>query len=768
MALPPFPQTYADAVCKILLVDDDEEDYMLAREMLKEAKGRKFDLHWVPTYDQGLEQALHGDFCAMLVDYDLGGRRTGIELIRAVCEAGCPFPLILYTGRGTFEVDLEAMQAGATLYITKNEANPLLLERAIRYAMEIKHKEQALIHRESALRETTEALQRSEEKFAKSFRGSPVAIAISTVADGRFMEVNDSYLELFEFPCEEMIGHTSIELGMFPDPSERAKVRDAFRESGGFRDYELRLLTKTGRVKDVLFSTEAIEIDGVECMLSIVVDITQRNQAVESLRASQEALRQNEERLREVLETTHDSFFILDREWRFLYINKRAAELLNRSAEELTGKVFWEEFPRYIGTEAESHYRKVMEERVPVQFPHGGVYTNSFYEVSIYPTRDGIAVSGANRTEERKAQEALRQLSEAVKQSPATVVITDPNGQIEYVNPKFTQLTGYTFEEALGQKPNILQSGQTPREVYNNLWKTILDGKTWRGEFANRKKNGEIYWESVSISPINNENGAITHFVAVKEDVTERKRAEEALAESARQLERSNRELEQFAFVASHDLQEPLRKIRMFSDSLMKQKSGLPEESRDYLERMSRAAERMQQMVDGLLELSRVSTRKRDFTRVHLKRLAEEALSDLEPRVQATGGQVIIGDLPWVEGDAMQLRQLFQNMIGNALKFHKNGEQPVIRVSGEVINDGSRLVAALRVTDNGIGFEQQYEDRIFQPFQRLHGRVEYEGTGLGLAIVNKIVERHGGMIKVESVPGEGATFTICLPVKAVA
>lgn len=768
MAVPPFPSVHAEATCKILLVDDDEEDYLITREMLKEAKGRKFDLHWVSTYEKGLEQALHGDFCAALVDYDLGGVRTGIELIREVCDAGCTFPLILYTGRGTFEVDLEAMQAGATLYITKNEANPLLLERAIRYAMEIKQKEQALVSREAALRETTDALQRSEAKFAKSFRGSPVAIAISTVAEGRFIEVNDSYLDLFQFTREEMIGHTSIELGMFPDPSERAKVRDAFRQSGGFRDYELRLLTRAGTVKDVLFSTEAIEIDGEQCMLSIVVDITARKQVEESLRASQEALRQNEERLREFLETTHDSFFILSRDWRFLYINRRAAELLGHPADELIGKVYWEEFPIHLGTEAEKHYRRAMEERIPVYFQHGGVYSNFHFEVSIYPTRDGIAVSGANRTEERKAQESLRQLSEAVKQSPATVVITDLNGQIVYVNPKFTQLTGYTLEEALGQKPNILQSGQTPREVYRNLWKTILGGKTWRGEFANRKKNGEIYWESVSISPITDENGGITHFVAVKEDVTERKRAEEALAESARQLERSNRELEQFAFVASHDLQEPLRKIRMFSDSLMKQKGGLPEISKDYLDRMSKAAERMQQMIDGLLELSRVSTRKREFTRVHLKRLAEEALSDLEPRVLSSGGQVIIGDLPWVEGDAMQLRQLFQNMIGNALKFHKNGVQPVIRVTGEVLNDGIRSVAALRVADNGIGFEQQYEDRIFQPFQRLHGKAEYEGTGLGLAIVHKIVERHGGMIKVESVPGQGATFTVCLPVKAVA
>ena len=863
------------ANCKILLIDDDEEDFLLTRHMLREAKGRELTLHWAANFEDGLRMLVNEQYSAALVDYDLG-KRSGIDLIRAACEHGCTYPLILFTGRGSFDVDLEAMQAGATLYITKNEASPLMLERAIRYAIELKNKEQALLSREAALQETTEALRRSEAKFAKSFRGSPVAIAISTVADGRFMEVNDSYLALFEYTRDEMIGRTSVELGMFPDPAERAKVRDAFRSGNGFKDYELRLFTKSRKTKDVLFSTEPIEIDGQDCMLSIVVDITERKEAEVSLRASQEALRQNEERLREFLETTHDSFFILDRDWRFLFINRRAAELLGHPPEELIGKAYWETFPKYIGTEAEKHYRRAMEERVPVHFSHAGVYTDSYYEVSIYPTRDGIAVSGANRTEEKKAQEALRQLSEAVKQSPATVVITDLNGQIEYVNPKFTQLTGYTFEEAKGKKPNILQSGQTPRSIYRELWKKILGGETWRGEFANRKKNGEIYWESVSISPITNDFGSITHFVAVKEDVTERKKAEEALREAhnnalwmarfpdenpspvarvsydgailyrnpvanllpgwelevgqllqepllsllrrstvmkkevredmllgdrfygisvmpfpeeryanlygrditervqaedtlvdlAQRLERSNRELEQFAFVASHDLQEPLRKIRMFSDSLMKQKDPLPDISKDYLDRMSKAAERMQQMIDGLLELSRVHTRKRAFSPVSLNRLAEEALSDLEARVQVTGGQVHIGDLPSVEADAMQMRQLFQNMIGNALKFHKQGLQPVIHVTGTTSSHSGPPMATIQIADNGIGFDPQYAERIFQPFQRLNGKGEYEGTGLGLAIVHKIVERHKGKITVQSAPGEGTTFTIELPVKA--
>ncbi|MHB1223495.1 MAG: two-component regulator propeller domain-containing protein [Gemmatimonadaceae bacterium] len=233
------------------------------------------------------------------------------------------------------------------------------------------------------------------------------------------------------------------------------------------------------------------------------------------------------------------------------------------------------------------------------------------------------------------------------------------------------------------------------------------------------------------------------------------------LAEKNLRLERSNGDLEYFAYIASHDLQEPLRKIQAFSDRVARQYAvQLDDQGRDYLSRMSGAAARMQLLIDALLGLSRVSSRKMTSEPVDLAPLVREVVGDLEVRIQSTGGRVELGDLPRTSGDAVQLRQLFQNLIGNALKFHRDGELPVVRVSAARGNDG---MLEIRVQDNGIGFEAKDAERIFLPFQRLHGRSQYEGTGIGLTICQKIVERHGGTIRAESSPGVGTSFVFTLP-----
>jgi light-regulated signal transduction histidine kinase (bacteriophytochrome) len=249
----------------------------------------------------------------------------------------------------------------------------------------------------------------------------------------------------------------------------------------------------------------------------------------------------------------------------------------------------------------------------------------------------------------------------------------------------------------------------------------------------------------------------------VKERTTELAQANDKLQAFAGELQRSNRELQDFAFVASHDLQEPLRKIQAFGDRLRsKYGDALSPEGRDYLERMQAAAQRMHVLINDLLAFSRIASKGQPFVPVDLDRIAHEVLSDLEVRVQENGGRVEVGDLPEIEADPMQMRQLLQNLIGNAFKFHRPGEPPVVRVEGRVSAD-ERPRVTLEVSDNGIGFDSKYLDRIFTPFQRLHGRSEYEGTGMGLAVCRRIAERHGGTITATSVPGEGSTFTVELP-----
>ncbi|MDQ3013227.1 MAG: CHASE3 domain-containing protein [Acidobacteriota bacterium] len=252
-------------------------------------------------------------------------------------------------------------------------------------------------------------------------------------------------------------------------------------------------------------------------------------------------------------------------------------------------------------------------------------------------------------------------------------------------------------------------------------------------------------------------------FIAIYRELTRRQRAEVQTLTLNQELGRSNRELQDFAYVASHDLQEPLRKIQAFGDRL-KSKYGpaLNDEGRDYLDRMQNSARRMHTLINDLLEYSRVATKGQPFTPVDLNQVASDVLGDLEVRVQQSGGRVEMGELPVMDADPLQMRQLLQNLIGNALKFYRPEQPPVVRVTAEGTEDGLCLIA---VADNGIGFEEKYLDRIFTPFQRLHGRSEYEGTGMGLAVCRRIAERHGGTITAQSTPGQGTTFLVTLPLK---
>jgi len=246
------------------------------------------------------------------------------------------------------------------------------------------------------------------------------------------------------------------------------------------------------------------------------------------------------------------------------------------------------------------------------------------------------------------------------------------------------------------------------------------------------------------------------------EDVTERRFMDKRLADQRRELQRSNEALDEFASVASHDLQEPLRKIMSFGERLnMAAGATLEGEARHHLERMLSAAGRMRKLINDLLAYSQVSTRVQPFVATDLSGVAREVIADLETAVADASGRVELGKLPVIEADGLQMRQLLQNLISNAIKYRRLDTAPIVRVDGSS-GDGERCV--ITVVDNGIGFNQEYAEKIFKMFERLHGRGVYEGSGIGLAICRKIVERHRGTIAATSTAGEGATFTITLPV----
>ena len=335
----------------------------------------------------------------------------------------------------------------------------------------------------------------------------------------------------------------------------------------------------------------------------------------------------------------------------------------------------------------------------------------------------------------------------------------DLEGKATFVNPAVARLTGWPLEELVGK---------TEQEIF---FPHATNGhsssqKPEPGEQVFYRRDGTKFPVEYVKTAIT-ENGRVVGAVLMFKDITERKRADETLTQRAAELARSNSELEQFAFVASHDLQEPLRKIQAFGDRLKgKSAAVLAPEAVDYLDRMQGAASRMRTLIDDLLAFSRVIRSSEPFVPVDLVKVTKEVLGDLEVRIEKSGAQVEVGDLPSIEADATQMHQLMLNLIGNALKFQMPGARPVVKVQSRLLASASgEPLCELTVYDNGIGFDEKYSEKIFAVFQRLHGREQYEGTGVGLAVCRRIVDRHHGAIVARSKPGEGATFIVTLPLR---
>jgi PAS domain S-box-containing protein len=505
-----------------------------------------------------------------------------------------------------------------------------------------------------------------------------------------------------------------------------------------------------------------------------------------------------EQRFRAILYGIGDGVIVTDLRGRVQQMNRAAETLTEWTEAEAAGKPLREVFTivnEEDRREVANPVEQVLREGVIVGLANrtllvGRAGTERAVADSAAPVRDatgaiaGVVLIFRDVSSERRADRALRDneriLADILESTLSGYWDWNIPAGTEYLSPAFKKMFGYEDHE-LPNSPDSWQklifAEDLPGvlEVFDRHVKSRGE-VPFHNEIRYRHRNGSTVWvicagRVIEWAP----DGTAVRMVGCHVDITSRKRTETRLGAALEELQRSNRDLEQFAYSASHDLQEPLRKVSAFGTLLADEcRDALSDEGRKYLDYILDAVNRMRELINDLQTYSRVATQGRAFVRVDLNGVLKDVLSDLELRLRETSGTVEAAELPTIEADPSQMRQLFQNLIGNALKFVKPGDTPRVEVSAETLPaDAGRGAPAhgatcrIVVRDHGIGFEQKHAERLFGIFHRLHQRHEYPGSGIGLAVCCRVVERHGGSIEAEGHPGEGAVFTIRIPVRHV-
>lgn len=467
-----------------------------------------------------------------------------------------------------------------------------------------------------------------------------------------------------------------------------------------------------------------------------------------------------ESELHHILDRVSDAFFGLDDEWRFTYINERAAELLEVAPEDAKGEVVWDLFPDALGSQFYQNYMWAMSEQESVSFEEFFEPLDSWFEVSAYPSVTGLSVYFRDVTERRKRQQALRDrerelrahkeyINDVLNTIDDLFYVIDREGNFQRWNESIRSVTGYSDDEIEEMDPLGLIVEEDRERVARSLGQTFKTGNG-RVEAGIRTKNGEQVPIEFVASAIDTPSDEVM-IAGIGRDISERKQRQ-------RQLEESNERLEQFAYAASHDLQEPLRMVSSYLQLIEdRYDDALDDDGREFLAYAVDGADRMRDMIDGLLAYSRIESKGDSFARVDLAEVVAEVRETLRMMCDEEEAEITVEPVPCVTGDRSQLRQLFQNLLENAIE-NSGDAPPRIRISAE--RDGDRWRIAVR--DEGVGIDPSDADRVFEVFQSLDGPGE-KGSGIGLALCKRIVERHGGDIWVDSSVGDGATFSFTLP-----
>ncbi len=740
------------AQLRILIVEDNHADDKLLRYEL----GRDFAFQAVTVetetdYRRELDRFKPD---VILSDYALPAF-SGMRALEIRNEKSPLTPFIIVTGSINEEVAVSTIKAGASDYVTK--------EHLMRLNVAVKN----VLEQRKVMEEKLEAerdLLKSLERFRKFVENDISGDYVET--HDKVLYCNQKILDIFDFENIDQLNAYGSK-NLYDNPADRKKFEELIFSKGKVENFEARMHTRTGKPLVVLENAYA-EFDDEGNLIQVqgyIIDITERITA-------QEKLKHSENLFRSLTENTSAGIVIYNKE-KFLYVNPAATKVLGYSQEEMKQMHFWEvihpedrELVKARGQKRIAHEDVPRRYRFRILTKSGETRWVDFSAGYIlFEGEEAGLGSFFDVTKEVMATDEIKLLSAAVSQSPLSVVITDLEANIEYVNDSFRKITGYTMQEVLNKNPRFLQSGRTPKKVYKKLWKTLLKGETWRGELINRRKNGEIYYEYAVITPIKDDRGNIIRYIGLKEDITPRKKLESELRVAKEKAEEANRLKSAFLANISHELRTPLNGILGFSELILEMNDV--ETIREMSSYINESGQRLLRTLDMIIAISRLDSETYEikneridviaiFRNVFEKKKAEAERKKLKFFFHSTIESVeITGDKNVVSG-------ALEEIVDNAIKFTNEGT--VWLEAGKTRLHGKPYIY-FKVKDTGIGISPKNQKTIFEDFRQAstgYGR-KYEGNGLGLSLAKKYVELIGGFLTLQSEEGKGSEFTIYLP-----
>ncbi|MBN1279677.1 MAG: PAS domain S-box protein [Chlorobiaceae bacterium] len=684
-------------------------------------------------------------------DYDY----VGIEKYRQIAECGV----------GTVEILMRRKDGRViNIVLSSSPLDPLDQSRGVTFTiLDITAVRQAEMH-----------LHDSEEKYRNLVECSIQGTIIGGGNPPRILFASKPTETISGYTPAELTSFTSAELFSIIHPDDRQAYYEAYRDRmdgvvGQVR-HECRIIHKNGGIRWVEVFGTVVIYEGNPATQTVMVDITDRKHA-------EDAMARNREWLNLLFENIRDGIFVYSlREdgtpGTFQMVNRTACSMLGYDEQEILA-MSPPDFcvARSVSALSESgsndnscFVRNRLFEVILTDKQGRSVPAEVSSARIDFSGRPCVIATVRDISSRKRSEEQINKITTALHQSPAVVVMTNAAGEIEYVNPRFTELTGYTPAEVYGKNPRILQSGTMSSDHYLRIWKTILSGKTWKGEFLNRKKNGDLYWETATIAPVMDDNGNITHYVAIKEDVTDKKRLWSELVAAKEKAEQSDRLKTAFLANMSHEIRTPMNGILGFSE-LLKDSLLSSSKKEEYIELILQSGRRMLCIINDLIDISKIETGEIIFhsSETSLHEVVMELKAFFAPQMQSKGLYLICGssmppDESVILTDRNRLVQILTNLLQNALKYTTSGGVEF----GYFRRDDALVIY---VKDTGKGIPTHLHEKVFDRFHQGEANdfVDNDGVGLGLSISKSLVEMLGGRLSLESRVGEGSLFSFALP-----